>query len=51
MLGLCLLMVVLNILARCSAAFSDWYTMQVFLPVSGLWTRLTGLVPFSVGEY
>lgn len=50
MLGLCLLMVVLNILARCSAAFSDWYTMQIFLPVSGLWTRLTGLVPFSVGE-
>ncbi len=50
MLGICLFMVLLNILARLFPGLADWYTMHIFLPVSGVWTRISGTVPFSVGE-
>ncbi len=50
MLGICLGMLLLNLLARCSTAFSDWYMLHIFPIFSGLWSRLSGLFPFSVGE-
>ncbi len=46
----CLVMVLLNILARLSTPFSDWYADTIFPLLSGLWSRMTGLAVFSVGE-
>ncbi len=50
MLAICLFMGLLNLLARLCPGFADWYTMQVFLPVSEIWTRISGLCSFSIGE-
>ncbi len=30
---------------------ADWYIAQIFPHISGFWSRLTGLVPFSLGEW
>ncbi len=43
-------MLLLNILARCSRAFSDWYVGHIFPYLSSLWSRISGAFPFSVGE-
>ncbi|MBQ7012743.1 MAG: DUF3810 domain-containing protein [Oscillospiraceae bacterium] len=48
--SICLCMVLLNVLARLSTPFSDWYADTIFPVLSGLWSGLTGAVPFSVGE-
>ncbi len=50
MFGICVLMLLLNVLARCSRGFSNWYAETIFPLLSGLWSRFTGLFPFSVGE-
>ncbi len=50
MLVIWALLLILNITARCSRAFSDWYVTTVFPFFSSVWARLTGLFPFSVGE-
>lgn len=39
-----------NLLARCSRSFSDWYAGTVFPFFSRLWSCITGLFSFSVGE-
>lgn len=43
------LLAALNVLAR-SSKFCDYYTDNIFGKLSGLYTRFTGLFPFSVGE-
>lgn len=47
---LCIFMLLLNIIARCSAAFSDWYAAHIFPVLSGFWARISGIFPFSAGE-
>ena len=48
--AVCAVMLVLNLLAWCSRAFSDWYVQHVFPFFSGLWSRVSGVFPFSLGE-
>ena len=50
-LGIAVLAVLLNMAAWNSAAFSDWYIAHVFPVWVGTYGRLTGLFPFSVGEW
>lgn len=50
-LGIGILVVLLNVAAWNSAAFSDWYIAHVFPVWVGTYGRLTGLFPFSVGEW
>lgn len=40
----------LNVVAWNSVVFCDWYTMNIFPIWLHTYARLTGLVPFSVGE-
>lgn len=44
-------MLILNVVARLSTAFSDWYAKYIFCPVGGAVSRVTGVLPFSLGEY
>lgn len=50
MFGIWILLIILNVVARCSRAFSDWYVTAVFPHFSTFWAGLTGAFPFSVGE-
>ncbi|MBE6851512.1 MAG: DUF3810 domain-containing protein [Ruminococcus sp.] len=50
MFGIWGVLAFLNVLARCSRAFSDWYVMNIFPHFSTFWARFTGAFPFSVGE-
>lgn len=50
MFGIWAFLVLLNVLARCSRAFSDWYVTKLFPHFSEFWSRITGAFPFSVGE-
>lgn len=43
-------MVILNIAARLSTAFSDFYVGKIFPVISTPFTWLSGLLPFSLGE-
>lgn len=45
------MVVLLNIIAWCSKAFCDWYIRFVFPVWVNTYGRLTGLFPFSVGEW
>lgn len=48
--AVCGVMLLLNILARCSRTCSDWYIRHIFPFLSELWSRFSGLFPFSLGE-
>lgn len=50
LIGICILTIVLNVISRCSAAFSDWYTANIFPLWQNTYGRLTSAVPFSFGE-
>ncbi len=50
MFGIWVFLIILNVVARCSRAFSDWYVTTVFPHFSTFWARITGAFPFSVGE-
>ncbi len=50
-LGIAALVVLLNVAAWNSSAFSDWYIAHVFPVWVGTYGRVTGLFPFSVGEW
>ena len=41
----------LNVAAWNSSAFSDWYIAHIFPVWVGTYGRVTGLLPFSVGEW
>ena len=45
-----LLVIILNIVSWNSTSFSDWYTNNIFLIINNVFSRITGLFPFSVGE-
>lgn len=49
-LGIAVLVVLLNVAAWNSTAFSDWYIAHIFPIWVNTYGRLTGLFPFSVGE-
>lgn len=49
--GIWVLVVLLNIAAWNSTFFSDWYITHVFPVWVNLYGRVTGLFPFSVGEW
>ena len=51
MLGLVLLMLLLNVIARLFHPAADWYIANVFPSISGFWCKVSGLFPFSVGEW
>ncbi len=49
-LGIMLLMLLLNVIARCSRSFSDFYVRNIFPVISNIFSFISGLAPFSVGE-
>lgn len=49
--GIALIIVMLNAAAWSSTAFSDWYIANIFPIWVNLYGRVTGLFPFSVGEW
>lgn len=51
MLVICLLMILLNLAARLFPSFIDFYIVHIFPVLSAFWSRLTGLLPFSLGEW
>lgn len=51
MLMIWVLMLLINIAARFCTPLVDFYIAHIFPVISGLWSRLSGLVPFSVGEW
>ena len=50
-LGIAVITVFLNILAWNSTAFSDWYIAHIFPLWVNTYGRITGIFPFSVGEW
>lgn len=49
--GIAAVVVLLNVMAWNSAAFCDWYIGNIFPVWVNTYGRLTGLFPFSVGEF
>ena len=49
--GIGLLTILLNVAAWNSRGFSDWYIANIFPVWVNLYGRVTGLFPFSVGEW
>ena len=49
--GLWVLMGVILLTARLSRPLTDWYIAHIFPLISGFWSRISGLFPFSVGEW
>ena len=45
------LMLLVNLFARLCTPAADFYIMHIFPLISGFWSRITGLFPFSVGEW
>ena len=50
-MGIAVITVFLNILAWNSTAFSDWYIVHIFPLWVNTYGRITGIFPFSVGEW
>ena len=50
-LGIAALVMLLNVAAWNSTAFCDWYIANIFPIWVGTYGRLTGIFPFSVGEW
>lgn len=50
-IGIAVITVFLNILAWNSTAFSDWYIAHIFPLWVNTYGRITGIFPFSVGEW
>lgn len=49
--GIAVLTVLLNVAAWNSSAFSDWYIAHIFPIWVGTYGRVTGVLPFSLGEW
>ena len=49
--GIWVLMILCNVLARLCRPAVDWYILHVFPLISGFWCRISGVFPFSVGEW
>ena len=50
-MGIMILVAVLNIAAWNSRGFSDWYIAHIFPVWVNVYGRITGLLPFSAGEW
>ncbi|MCM1058284.1 MAG: DUF3810 domain-containing protein [Firmicutes bacterium] len=50
-LAVAAVVILLNVAAWCSAAFCDWYIANVFPIWVNTYGRVTGIFPFSVGEW
>ena len=48
--ALVLLMILLNIIARLSRGFSDFYVEKIFPHITNVFSFISGIFPFSVGE-
>lgn len=48
--GLILAMIVINIIARLSTGFADFYVMKIFPGISDVCSFISGIFPFSLGE-
>lgn len=44
-------MLALNLLARLCRPAADFYTVHIFPLISAFWCRISGIFPFSVGEW
>lgn len=51
MLGIIGAMLLVNLTARFCRPASDFYITHMFPYISAFWSRITGLVPFSIGEW
>lgn len=51
MLGLWVLMGLILLAAHLSRSLTDWYIAHIFPLISGFWSRISGIFPFSVGEW
>lgn len=51
MLLVCGVMLVINITARLCRPVVDFYIAHIFPVVSSIWSRISGLFPFSIGEW
>jgi len=49
-LGIILAMFIINIIARLSRGFSDFYVQNIFPFISNVFSFISGIFPFSVGE-
>ncbi len=47
---ICLLMVLINVMARLSSSFADFYTEKIFPFITNPFSFISGLLPFSIGE-
>lgn len=50
LIAVCVLMVIINMLARLCSPFADFYTEKIFPVISAPFIFINGLLPFSVGE-
>lgn len=50
-LSLVLFMAAVNLFARCCRPVADWYITRIFPHISEFWCKISGCVPFSVGEW
>lgn len=44
-------MLVVNLLARLCTPAADFYILHIFPLLSGIWCRISGIFPFSIGEW
>ncbi|MDE5583944.1 MAG: DUF3810 domain-containing protein [Ruminococcus sp.] len=49
-LALCILMALLNVIARLSTPFADFYVARIFPVITNTFSFISGIFPFSVGE-
>ena len=49
--GIWVLMFLINLVARLCRPAVDWYITYVFPLISSFWSRISGLFPFSAGEW
>lgn len=50
LIAICLMMLLINVLARLYSPFADFYTEKIFPVIATPFTFINGLLPFSVGE-
>lgn len=51
MFSIWIVLILVNILARCFTSAADFYIQRIFPAISDFWCSISGLVDFSVGEY
>ena len=49
--GIWVVLLLFDLLMRLCRPAADWYILHIFPLISGFWCRVSGLFPFSVGEW